>query len=469
MTPIEIRNSVRTLQAQGLHLREISRLLRLSRNTVRRILREPAVPATRGAAVDEAMQRRLVEVYARAKGNAVRMGQILADEHDLQLPYSTLTRWVRAAELRAAPKRSGEYDFAPGEEMQHDTSPHRVEVAGKTVTAQCAGLTLAYSRRLFVQYYPRFTRFEAKHFLLHAAQFMDGTAPRCVIDNTSVVLAGGAGADAVIAPEMAAFARSLGFEFRAHRVNHPDRKGRIERPFAWIERGFLPGRSFASFDDLNAQALRWCVEVANAKPKRCLGMSPEAAYVMEKPHLSSLPTLLPTVYEVFDRVVDLYGFVSVDVNRYSVPERLVGKTVMIYKHYASIEIHYRRTPVAVHPRLIGVRDARHTLPGHHTVPQRAPRQPALQAQLLRGEHRVLDAYVVALGAHLNGRGTRALNRLLQLKRSYPPQPFLAAVEQALKYGLFDLARLETLVLRHVAGDFFALDDDDGQDDTPDDA
>jgi hypothetical protein len=63
---------------------------------------------------------------------------------------------------------------------------------------------------------------------------------------------------------------------------------------------------------------------------------------------------------------------------------------------------------------------------------------------------------------------RALNRLLQLKRSYPPQPFLAAVEQALKYGLFDLARLETLVLRQVAGDFFALDDET-QDDTADDA
>jgi hypothetical protein len=118
--------------------------------------------------------------------------------------------------------------------------------------------------------------------------------------------------------------------------------------------------------------------------------------------------------------------------------------------------------------LIGMRDARHTLPGHHTVPQRAPRQPSLQAQLLRGEHPTLDAYVVALGAHLNGRGTRALNRLLQLKRSYPAQPFLAAVEQALKYGLFDLNRLETLVLRHVAGDFFALDDET-QDDSPDDA
>jgi hypothetical protein len=89
-------------------------------------------------------------------------------------------------------------------------------IADKPVTAQCAGLVLAYSRRLLVQYYPRFTRFEAKHFLLEAARFMDGTCPLCVIDNTSVIVADGTGEDAIIAPEMAAFARTLGFRFRAH-------------------------------------------------------------------------------------------------------------------------------------------------------------------------------------------------------------------------------------------------------------
>lgn len=181
------------------------------------------------------------------------------------------------------------------------------------------------------------------------------------------MLAGGAGPDAVFAPEMAAFARALGFKFMAHRVNDPDRKARIERPFAWIEGNFLPGRSFSSFDDLNAQALAWCTDVANAKPKRSLGMAPEAAYVMEKPYLTSLSAVLPAVYEVFERVVDLYGFVSVDTNRYSTPERLVVKTVTVYKHYASIEIHYKRGLVASHPRLVGVRDARNTLPGHHTI------------------------------------------------------------------------------------------------------
>ena len=456
MTPIDIRASVLTLHQQNTGLREISRVLHLSRNTVRGILREPQSAVNAPKADNEATQQQLTEVYARAKGNAVRMAQILADEYKLHPPYSTLTRWVRQAELRQPPKRSGEYHFEPGQEMQHDTSPHKMEVAGKSITAQCAGLTLAYSRRLFIWYYPRFTRFEAKDFLLRAAQFMDGTCPLCVIDNTSVILAGGAGPDAVFAPEMAAFARALGFKFMAHRVNDPDRKARIERPFAWVEDNFLPGRSFSSFDDLNAQALKWCVEVANAKPKRSLGMAPEVAYVMEKPYLTSLSIVLPAVYEVFERVVDLYGFVSVDTNRYSTPERLVSKTVTVYKHYASIEIHYKRTLVASHPRLVGVRDARSTLPGHHTIPKRTPRQPSLQAQLLCGQSPVLDAYVTALIKHLNGRGTRALNRLLQIKRTYPAQPFLVALEQALKYGLFDLTRLESLVLRHVAGDFFAL-------------
>ena len=459
MTPIEIRNSVLTLQRQGNSLREIGRVLHLSRNTVRAILRAPQVAVTTPEPLDAALQQRLADVYARARGNAVRMAQILADEFDLRPPYSTLTRWVRQADLRKPVKRSGEYHFAPGQEMQHDISPHKLEMAGKHITAQCAGLTLAYSRRLFIWYYPRFTRFEAKDFLLRAAQFMDGTCPRCVIDNTSVMLAGGAGSDAVFAPEMAAFARALGFKFMAHRVNDPDRKARIERPFAWIEGNFLPGRSFTSFDDLNAQALLWCTEVANAKPKRSLGMAPEAAYVMEKPYLTGLSAILPAVYEVLDRVVDLYGFVSVDANRYSIPERLVGKTVTVYKHYATVEIHYKRALVASHPRLADVRDARSTLPGHHTIPKRTPRQPSLQAQLLCGQTPVLDAYVNALIKHLNGRGTRALNRLLQLQRSYPAQPFLTALEQALKYGLFDLARLETLVLREVAGDFFALEDE----------
>src|SRR5215470_17685113 len=285
MIPIEIRNGVKLLRAQGQSLREISRLLKLSRNAVRRILREKDGERTASPPCDAATLARLEDAFRRARGNGVRVQELLATESGLNVPYSTLTRWIREAELRDPPKRSGEYHQAPGEEMQKDTSPHRVLLSGKAATAQCAALALAYSRRLFFQYYPRFTRFEAKHFLLEAVRFNDGSCPRCIVDNTSVVVVAGSGPDAVIAPEMVAFARALGVVFRAHHLGHSDRKGRIERPFSWIENNFLTGRTFVDFEDLNRQALTWCREIANQKPKRILGMSPEAAYVLEKPHL----------------------------------------------------------------------------------------------------------------------------------------------------------------------------------------
>jgi hypothetical protein len=55
-----------------------------------------------------------------------------------------------------------------------------------------------------------------------------------------------------------------------------------------------------------------------------------------------------------------------------------------------------------------------------------------------------------------GRGVAKLKRLLNLQRTYPAAPFLAAIEQAAKYGLYDLGRLEALILKQVAGSFFDL-------------
>jgi transposase len=459
-----MRQSVQTLHRQGLAVREISRLLKLSRNTVRRLVQLPAdSPAdTPSEGCPAPVLLWLVPAFERARGNGVRIQEMLHAELGLDPGYSTLTRWIRQAGLRTPPKRSGEYVFMPGEEMQHDTSPHRVLLAGKPVMAQCASLILAYSRFLFVQYYPRFTRFEARQFLLEAVRFMAGACPRCVIDNTSVIVVAGAGDEAVFAPEMVAFARTLGFAFRAHQVNHPDRKGRVERPFAYVEGNFLAGREFHDFADLNRQALAWCQEIANAKPKRALGVAPLAAYAVEKLSLQPLPDVLPPVYQVVERVVDLYGFVSLETNRYSVPERWVGQALSVYQYPAEVRICHRDQVVAVHARLVGVRDARQKLPEHHPTPQRRQQTPPREATWLRGHDPALDAYVTALVTHAHGRGVRPLRRLLEFKRTYPPAPFLAAVAQALRFGLFDLGRLEALILQQVAGDFFNLDE--GNDD-----
>jgi len=88
--------------------------------------------------------------------------------------------------------------------------------------------------------------------------------------------------------------------------------------------------------------------------------------------------------------------------------------------------------------------------------------PPREAFLLQGHDPLLDAYVAALVRQAHGRGVRPLRRLLDFKRTYPQGPLLAAVAQALQFGLFDLGRLEHMILQQVAGDFFNLDrgDDD---------
>jgi hypothetical protein len=50
---------------------------------------------------------------------------------------------------------------------------------------------------------------------------------------------------------------------------------------------------------------------------------------------------------------------------------------------------------------------------------------------------------------------------LHLKRTYPAEAFLGAIEQALTYGLFDITRLEALILKRVRGDFFLIGEEDG--------
>ena len=304
-------------------------------------------------------------------------------------------------------------------------------------------------------------RNNTKAFLREALGFMDGSAGHCMVDNTNVVVVSGSGPDAVIAPEMIAFGQIFGFEFIAHRIKDANRSARVERPFYYVERNFLPGRQFSDWDDLNLQARDWCEQIANQKPKRALGMSPEAAYVLEKPALLPLPVHLPPVYQAFTRIVDVEGYVFLDTNRYSVPERLIGKTVEVYKYPQAVKVLFRHREVAEHPRLVGKRHKQNTLKAHRRPQRRQAYQgPSDEERQLCGESDVLNRYVAGLKKRSPGRGVSRLRRLLAMRRTYPRQAFLAAVEKALQYGLYDLHRLEHLILERVAGDFFQITPDD---------
>jgi len=382
------------------------------------------------------------------------------------MSYQALTAFCRRQGIGQTPVvPSGRYHFEPGVEMQHDTSPHDVEVGGRKYKAQTASAVLCYSRLLFFQINPTFQRFDCKVFLTDAVRYMNGAPERVMIDNTHVVVLRGTGREMIPVPEMEAFAERLGFRFVAHAIGDANRSARVERPFWFIENNFLAGRRFASWEDLNRQAREWCDKV-NSTYKKHIRAVPRELYAIERQHLKPLPAWIPEVCRLHQRTVDVEGYVSVNSIRYSTPVSWIGRRVEIRETRDKIEIEFDPRHIVTHDRVLTPQQQRITLAEH-----KPPRGEGVKRNAPHPEETVLVEAAPAIAPYiseLKQKGRKvvalALRQLLRLLREYPREPFLAAVAEAARYGLYDLDRLERMILRRVARDYFLLTERDGNHD-----
>jgi transposase len=456
------RTAILELNAKGVSKHEIAHVLRLSRLSVRKVLRENStnVPAIQRAEKAEPYRDRILELLTSCKGNLVRVHEELVAGGAV-LSYQALTGFCRRQGIGQTPVvPAGQYHFEPGVEMQHDTSPHTVEVGGGKYKAQTASAVLCYSRMLFFQINPTFQRFDCKVFLTDALRYTGGVAQRVMIDNTHVVVLRGTGREMIAVPEMEAFAERFGFRFVAHQIGDANRSARVERPFSFIENNFLAGRTFASWEDLNSQARQWCDKV-NSTYKKHIRAVPRELFAVERQHLKPLPAWIPEVYRLHQRTVDVEGYVSVNSIRYSVPVAWIGHRVEVRETRDKIEIEMDARHIVTHARAVTPLSQRITLAAH-----RSPRGEGVKRDPHPEEKAIVEAapetalYVAALKQKSRKVVALALRQLLRLLREYPREPFLAAVQEAARYGLYDLDRLERMILRRVARDYFLLLDPD---------
>lgn len=457
------RTAILELSAKGVSKHEIAQVLRLSRLSVRKVLRSNStnVPEIQRTEKAEPYREQILDLLTSCRGNLVRVHEELV-AGGAALSYPALTGFCRRQGIGQTPVvPAGQYHFEPGVEMQHDTSPHTVEVSGRKYKAQTASAVLCYSRMLFFQINPTFQRFDCKVFLTDALRYTGGATERVMIDNTHVVVLRGTGREMIPVPEMEAFAERFGFRFVAHAIGNANRSARVERPFSFIENNFLAGRTFASWEDLNQQARQWCDKV-NATYKKHIRAVPRELFAVERMHLKPLPAWIPEVYRLHQRTVDVEGYVSVNSIRYSVPVAWIGHRVEVRETRDKIEIEMDARHIVTHAHAVTPLSQRVTLAAH-----RPPRGEGVKRSDPHPEEKaIVEAapetalYVAALKQKSRKVVALALRQLLRLLREYPRESFLAAVQEAARYGLYDLDRLERMILRRVARDYFLLLDTD---------
>jgi transposase len=434
------RKAIFLMHQEGMKARDIAKQLHVSRNTVREIIRQEGVmPKVSRPCKTEIDQDLLERLYAECDGLKQRIQEKLEEEEGIKVKYSTLTRILRELEIGVSPQeRCDRVPDTPGEEMQHDTTLYKVKLSGKPTRVVASLIYLRYSKRRYLKFYRRFNRFTMKCFLHEALIFWGYAAKVCIIDNTNLARLRGTGKDAVMVPEMEAFAKQYGYQFRCHALGHSNRKAGGERSFWTVETSFLPGRTFESLEDLNRQAFEWATVRMENRPVKKTGLIPAKAFEHERSFLTAVSRHLPAPYRVHERGTDQYGYVVFDANYYWVPG--TGRPdVRVLEYGDRLKIYLRGELLAEYVLPAdGVQNALFSPEG--SPPPR--HQPKHRKKPTVEEEKRLRALGDGVGAYLDfalkSEGLqrhRFVRALYRLSREMTPELFVQTLQRAHKYRI----------------------------------
>jgi transposase len=453
MIATDKRKAIFLLHQEGMPLLEIARKLNVSRNTVRVIIQQGGVVPTRVRTdkkrLDEELLRRL---YQQCQGRVVRVHEKLVEEEGIAVCYPTLTQLLRELGISTPPKaRCQQVPDEPGLEMQHDTSVYQVELAGRRTKLVASLIYLRYSKRRYLRFYRAFDRFKMKCFIHQALTFWGYSARQCIIDNTNLARLRGLGAQALIVPEMEAFAREYGFVFICHALKHANRKAGEERSFWTVETNFLPGRSFQSLEDLNQQAFQWSTVRLDNKPQGKAGLIPAQAFEHERQYLLELATHLPAPYRDHQRGTDQYGFTAFEGNYYWVPGTSRAD-VKLLEYDDRLKIYQHGQCLVEYPLPAdGVKNQKFVPPGQTPPgsPQNRKRPTQIEEKYLRALAPAVHAYLDFALATKGLQRHEFIRRLLALSRRMSLELLAQSLERARKYRITDLATVERIALLYL--------------------
>jgi len=390
-------------RAERMPIKVIARAVGCSKNTVKKALAADQPPAYRRqgrGSVADAAEPRIRELLQACP---TMPATVIAER--IAWRYSIRTLSTRVAELRPVylpPDPSSRTTYLAGEIAQCDFwfPPISLPVGfGQTRTAtQLPVLTMitGYARWALALLLPS-RRVEDLYAGWWRLLDQLGAVPRVLVwDGESAV-----GRWRARQPELTAacqaFRGVLGTKVLICKPADPEAKGGIERLHDYLERSFLPGRSFCSPADFNTQLQMW-LGVANRRPKRSLGCAPWDRIGADKAAMLVLPPVPPpTGWETTLRLPRDH-YVRLDSNDYSVHPSAIGRRVLVRADLDRVQVWCEGDLVADHERVWArhqtITDPAHVKAGQMLRQRFALVQPVAAAEV---EQRRLADYDTALG------------------------------------------------------------------------
>ena len=373
MMSVKQIHDVRMLRHEGMPINEICRRTRISRNTVRKILRGKETKFTyhRAETIQPAQEpiKELIEMWIKQdqlerkkyRRTGKRMYDILVSEYGYTGSYASVVRCVNETQERVTKQPAEVYiplEYGPAEAYQFDWGEVKAVIGGQLTVLNLGALQLCYSRNSYARAY--YCQKQELLFDLHRRAFehFGGVCRRGIYDNlkTAVkkILKGN---HRNLQEKFVEFSSLYLFDPIFCNPAHGNEKGRIENLIGFIrDNFFVPIPKFASLEELNDRLLSFLISVARTKAHPTNpNKTRYALYEEEKLSFIPLPGHGYECCRVTHAAVTSYSTVHFESNQYSVPGQYVGKTVQVKGYADEVVISSDGAVIARHIRLYSVK------------------------------------------------------------------------------------------------------------------
>lgn len=370
---------------EGKTISDISRLLKISRTTIRKYIREHescfssnnrssiealSLGISTKPAYDTSNRTRLKlsdkiiseidlclleNIKKRNSGlHKQQMKKIDIYEHLLSknydISYSTVCNYIREKENKSKECFIKQV-YSPGELSEFDWADVKLNISGTLLTVNLGIFTSAFSNHRYGKLFYRQDSLAFGQMHIDYISEIGGVPKELVYDNMRVAVRKFVGYSIKEPTEaLLELSNYYKFNFRFCNIAKGNEKGHVERSVEFVRRkAFSKNISFSSLEEANAHLLKTLEILNNTGQQLSGGKTANELFESEKPHLYKAPIPYKCFKEEYSKA-DKYSTVILYGNRYSVPDFFVNKLVRIKVFAEKLDMYYNNEFLCSHRR-----------------------------------------------------------------------------------------------------------------------
>jgi transposase len=457
----EVKNLKEWAAVQELHKRKvpilrISKQLKISRNTVKRLIKleeEPKYtrnhyPSKVNPYMDQIVLWRTSPKYSFNGTRIFRELKRRGYKGSINPIYRALKR-IDEDKSGISPSATVRIETPAGDQAQFDWSSYQLEINGRIRTVYCFTMILSASRKKAICFSLSSKAEDIYEAIQELYEDLGGITLELLIDNPKalVIENNPKNEDEIRYNEKALLMTThLGTELNACNCYWPRTKGKIEKAYQYIEEQFIKGNTFACMEELNRRGKEFIREWNDAVHTTTRRTPNEFFENEEMKALLPLPKTRFRMKTLEKRIVSNDSYIHIATNKYSLPVQYATKEILYQIVYGfRIEIYTIKSEYIMS---LEVQDGRHGTfkdPKHYeSIAVRANKSIPQIKRDFTNTFKNGEAYLNA-ATNLFQQPSYHARKILELLELYEADILDKILEYAIKHERLDIKSIKQLI------------------------